>query len=99
MPEPTLDALETVFAEVVAGMDKDEFDSHDFILKLACDHQRLYVKALAVYADTNRPFQIVHGEIAKRLFTHGRLVVKTGETVSEDIFRQLNTCAAWRRVK
>ena len=53
MPEPTLDALETVFAQVVAGMDKDEFDSHEFILKLACDHQHLYVNALTIYADTS----------------------------------------------
>ena len=98
MPEPTLDALETVFAQVVAGMDKDEFDSHEFILKLACDHQNLYVSALATYADTDRPFQIVHGEIAKRLLTYGGLVIKVGETASEDIFGHVNTCAAWRRV-
>jgi hypothetical protein len=99
MPEPTLDALETVFAQVVAGMDKDEFDSHEFILKLACDHQHLYVSALATYANTNRPFQIVHGEIAKRLLTHhGEVVTKTGEATSEDIFGHVNTCAMWRRV-
>ncbi len=98
MPEPTLDALETVFAEVVAAMGKDEFDSHEFILKLACDHQHLYVNALATYADTDRPFQIVHGEIAKRLLACEGLVTKLGETASEDIFGHVNACAAWRRV-
>ena len=99
MPEPTLDNLETVFAQVVDVLEKDEFDSHEFILRLAHEHQRLYVEALAAYAYTDRPFQVVHGEIAKRLLKYPNLVVKTGETVSEDIFGQENQCAWWRKVK
>jgi hypothetical protein len=99
MPESSLDALEALYPQVVASMERDDFDSHEFILQLAHDYQRLYVKALAAYADTDRPFQIVHGEIAKRLLKHGHLVVKTGETISKDIFGQENTAAAWRRVK
>ena len=98
MPELTLDALENVFREVVKAMEKDEFDSHEFILRLAHDHQRLYVNALAAYADTDRPFQVVHGEIAKRLLNYGDLVVKTGEAISKDIFGQSDSCATWRRV-
>lgn len=98
VPEPTLDALETVFPEVVAAIERDEFDSHEFILQLAHDHQRLYVEALAAYAYTDRPFQIVHGEIAKRLRNYEELVVKTGETISRDIFGQQNTCAMWQKV-
>ncbi len=99
MPEPTLDNLETVFAQVVDILEKDEFDSHEFILRLAHEHQCLYVVALAVYADTDQPFQIVHSEIAKRLLKYPNLVNKTGETVSKDIFGQKNPCARWRRIR
>ena len=63
MPAPELAALESVFPSVIATMDP-YFDSHDFILKLAHKHQRLYVTALAAYADHEYPFQIVHGDIA-----------------------------------
>ena len=98
MPEPTLDELETVFLEVVAAMQEDDFDSHDFILRLAQAHQRLHVRALPAYADTNRLFQVVHGEIAKRLLRQPDLGMKTRETTSEDIFGQPNICATWHRV-
>jgi hypothetical protein len=98
MPEPTLDALETVFPDIVGKMN-DYFDSHDFILKLAQTYQRLYVKALATYADTDRPFQIVHGEIARRLSKHPGLVTKVGEHSSEDIFRRRNSSTVWCRAK
>ena len=46
MPGSPLAALEVVFPEIVAAMN-DYFDSHDFILRLAHAHQRLYVSALA----------------------------------------------------
>jgi hypothetical protein len=98
MPEPTLEALEKKFPEVVAKMDR-YFDSHDFILKLAQMHQRLYVAALAAYVDKDYPFQIVHGEIARRLLNYPKLVVKIGEDSSEDIFRQKNSSTVWRKVK
>lgn len=91
-----LEALETFYASVLETM-PNEFDSHVFILKLAHQHQRLYVKALATFADTDRPFQIVHGEIASRLL-HSGLVKKFGEQNSEDIFRQVNSASLWRKV-
>jgi len=96
MPEPTLEALEEKFSEVAAKMDR-YFNSHDFILKLAQMHQRLYVAALAAYLDKEYPFQIVHGEIARRLLSHPELAVKIGEDTSEDIFRQKNSATVWRR--
>jgi hypothetical protein len=98
MSEPTLDALEERFPEVVAKMGH-YFNSHDFILKLAQMHQQLYVAALAAYADKDYPFQIVHGEIARRLLNHSKLAVKIGEDTSEDIFRQKSSAAVWRKVK
>lgn len=98
MPEPTLDALEEKFSEVIAKMDR-YFDSHDFILKLAQMHQCLYVAALAAYVDKDYPFQIVHSEIARRLLNHPKLAVKVGEDTSEDIFRQKNSAILWRKVQ
>jgi hypothetical protein len=97
MPEPTLSALEEKFPEVAAKMGR-YFNSHDFILKLAQMHQRLYVAALAAYVDKDYPFQIVHSEIARRLLNHPDLAVKIGEDTSEDIFRQKNTAIVWRKV-
>ena len=75
------------------------FDSHDFILKLAQAHQRLYVAALAAYADYEYPFQIVHGEIARRLLNHPELVTKVGENTSQDIFHNKSSAALWRKAK
>ena len=98
MPKPALEALEEVFPEITAKMN-DCSDSHDFILKLAQAHQRVYVNALAEYAATDRPFQIVHGKIARRLLNHPELATKVGERNSEDVFRQKNSAAVWCRVK
>ena len=97
MPEPTLDALEEFFPQAVTHM-PDEFDSHQFILWLAHHHQRRYVEALAAYADTERPFQIVHGQIAQRLLSYPHLAVKIGDAVSADIFGQQNSAVLWRGV-
>jgi hypothetical protein len=77
----------------------DEFNSHQFILWLAQHYQRLYVHTLAVYADTDRPFQIVHGEIARRMLSYPHLATKIGDVVSADIFGQKNSAALWRKVR
>jgi hypothetical protein len=97
MPALALDALESVFADVVDMMPA-EFDSHQFILRLAHQYQRLYVEALAAYAATEQPFQIVHSEIARRLLAHEDLVIKVSERSSPDIFGQMNSAAVWRKV-
>lgn len=94
MVESTLQALEAAFPEVVAQMG-EYFDSHDFILRLAHGRQRLYVAALAAYGDHEHPFQIVHGEIARRLSTHTELVTRVGERISRDIFGQKSSATVW----
>jgi hypothetical protein len=98
MSAPTLDALEKTFPEIVSKMN-DYFDSHDFILKLAQVHQRLYVAALATYVDKEYPFQIVHGEIARRLLKRPELVTKVGEHTSSDIFGQKSSAPVGCKVK
>jgi hypothetical protein len=91
------EALENAYEEVIGFM-PDTFDSHQFILKLAQEHQRLYVQALIEYAESERPFQIVHGQIAQRLRNFPHLVAYIGETTSEDIFLEKNSAAVWRKV-
>ncbi|MCP5094434.1 MAG: hypothetical protein GY943_02650 [Chloroflexi bacterium] len=91
-----LEALTAVYPSVIEKM-PDEFDSHDFFLALAHQHQRLYVQALATFADTEYPFMSVHGEIAKRLSRSG-LVMQNGTRNSQDIFKQVNSAAIWNKV-
>ena len=89
-------SLESVYEQVIALMPA-KFDSHDFILKLAQKYQRLYVQALVEYADNERPFQVVHGQIALRLLRYPHLVTKVGEHISRDIFLQDSSAALWEK--
>ena len=91
------EALEAVYEEVIGSM-PETFDAHEFILKLAQSHQRLYVQALIEYAESERPFQIAHGQIAKRLHNFPNLVAYEGEHNSRDIFLQVNSASLWRKV-
>ncbi len=91
------EALEAVYEEVIDSM-PDTFDAHEFILKLAQSHQRLYVQALIEYAENDEPFKIVHGQIAKRLRNFPNLVAYNGEHNSKDIFLQVNSASLWRKV-
>ncbi len=94
-----------LFAHFPAVLDEmpTEFSSHRFILCLAQQQQALYVEALCAYRSTqNRqraaPFQIVHGQLARRLRALRNLVAYVGETPSTDIFGHSNGCARWRKV-
>jgi hypothetical protein len=98
MAGSAFEALKAAFPEIVATMG-EYFDSHDFILKLAHAHQRLYVAALAAYVDHEHPFQIVHGEIARRLLNHPELVTRIGERTSRDIFGQKSSATVWCKVE
>jgi hypothetical protein len=90
--------LEAVYPKIIASM-PEYFDSHQFILRLAQDYQRLYVQALIEYAKSERPFQIAHGQIAIRLHNFPQLVARIGEHNSEDIFSQVNSAVMWQKLK
>ena len=98
MSATEFESLEAVYSQVIALM-PEPFDSHQFILKLAQEYQRLYVQALIEYAESERPFQIAHGQIAKRLHNFPNLVTKIGEHISKDIFLQDNSAAIWQKVR
>ena len=99
MTKEAFERLEELFPRIVNLMPKNEFDSHDFILKLAQQYQKLYVQLLYVYKDNNQPFQSVHKEIAKRLKKRDDLVEHLGNHSSKNIFGLDNSCAVWHKVK
>jgi hypothetical protein len=98
MSTSEFESLESVYEQVIDRM-PNRFDSHEFILKLAQEHQRLYVRALVEYAESDRPFQIVHGQIAMRLLKFPNLVTRVGEHISRDIFLQENSATQWQKVE
>src|SRR5688500_14850000 len=99
MATDAFERLETIFPRIVKLISKDEFDSHDFILKLAQKYQKLYVQLLYVYKDNNQPFQSVHKEIAKRLKKRTDLVTHIRDESSDNIFGLKNKVAVWRKIK
>jgi hypothetical protein len=71
------------------------FNSHQFILALAHQHQGLYIKALVQYADNKAPFQVVHGQLAQALFKFDHLISHEGDESSTDIFGHSNSASVW----
>jgi hypothetical protein len=97
MSVATFKTLEAVYERVIALM-PNKFDTHEFILKLAQEHQQLYAKALIEHADNEKPFQIVHSQIALRLLKFPNLVTRVGDHISKDIFLQENIATQWQKV-
>ncbi len=91
------------YPAVIAQMDST-FTSHEFILRLAQQHQVEYIEALHAYRNTLRaskpaPFLIVHGVLALHLQDCKKLVKQSpGYVDSVDIFGDEATCAEWRKV-
>lgn len=83
-------------------MPESTFTSHEFILRLAQQNQRLYVEALYSYRESLHrgeftPFRVVHGILSQHLTSLPDIVVYLGEVLSVDIFGHSNNCAQWRR--
>lgn len=79
------------------------FNSHQFILRLAQQHQLLYVEALysyrhTIYQSTPAPFMNVHRELSQGLRKYPHLIEYAGDVPSTDMFGQANRCAQWRKV-
>jgi hypothetical protein len=91
------ESLESFYEQVIDRM-PNRFDTHEFIIKIAQEHQQLYAKALVEHVASEKPFQIVHSQIAMRLLKYPNLISRVGEHISRDIFLQENIATLWQKV-
>lgn len=94
-----IEALERHFEDVIKSMDI-RFTTHDFLLRLAHDHQREYVAGLAACAEGGNPFKDLHHALAKRLKTlEGKLVtLRKASYPSRDIFGTPSHSGLWKKL-
>ncbi len=102
MTEKHFHGLFGLYPEVIAQM-PDAFSSHEFILKLARQHQGPYIEALNSYIHSpndqhSTPFKIVHGILANHLHAYKHLIHYVHHEPSRDIFARRSRCAKWRKV-
>lgn len=98
MPKHHFSALVAHYPKIIQEM-PGTFTSHQFILTLAQNYQRLYIEALYSYRDEPAPFRIVHGILAKRLHDFPRQIeLIRPDAPSTNIFGQSNQCAEWRKL-
>ena len=74
-----------------------EFTSHEFILALARKYQGLYISFLYDHRESDYPFQVAHGQLAKRLNEWDELEPR-GEVDSTDIFGNSDRCMQWKKI-
>jgi len=104
MTEHDFSQLYEQYPTIIKEME-DTFTSHKFILKLAQQNQTQYVEALYTYRynehrGTPAPFRVVHLILAQHLRKLPTLVEKLHDNApSKDIFRRVNECALWRKVR
>jgi hypothetical protein len=99
VPKHNFSDLLTHYPEIIEDM-HEKFTSHEFILRLAQQHQRLYIKALHSYYDEPAPFRTVHSILAKHLHAYPKLIeLVRHDAPSTNIFGQSSQCAEWRRLK
>lgn len=103
MPQHDFSPLFNRYPEIIAQMPAI-FTSHRFIACLAQRCQREYVEALYAYREcaqhgAERPFQVVHGILARRLNRHPELVRRLrSRAPSADVFGQPAECVEWHKV-
>lgn len=92
-----LDELKLHYPEILDLMD-NEFDSHEFILKLAHKRQPEYVRALHACQNVKdrAPFREVHKQISQSLHDYATYI---GDKNSKDIWGSMQSNAVWRKHK
>ncbi len=89
--------LEAHFLEILDLM-PNEFDSHDFISKLAHENEKLYISALAQHIDSSYPVRTTNSKLATRLSQGGYQVEKQGSVRSPNLFGDKTECEKWRKL-
>jgi hypothetical protein len=102
MPKHDFSALFDQYPAIIAQMQKI-FTSHQFILRLAQQHQVLYIEALHSYRDSLHrgkpaPFRTVHQILAQHLHACPEVVKSMDNVPSVNIFGQASDCAQWKKL-
>lgn len=102
MPKHDFSPLFDHYPAIIAQM-PTTFTSHQFILRLAQQHQVSYIEALHSYPDslhlgTPAPFRTVHGILSKHLNAYSELVARMDDVPSVNIFGQASDCAQWKKL-
>lgn len=102
MPQHDFTQLYAQYPAIIDQM-PDKFSSHEFILRLARQHQALYVEALHSYRNTIHrgkavPFQIVHSILSMRLTVCTNRIKQVSPVNSQNIFGESDECAAWEKI-
>lgn len=84
------------YAAIIALM-PNEFTSHEFILRLAQQNQRLYIEALNHYG-ADAPFRQVHAVLSQQLHSRSDLATYLSHVETPDIFGDPAQNAKWRKV-
>ena len=94
-----VDTLEQHFEDVIRAMDV-RFTSHQFLLRLAHDHQCDYVAGLSAYAKGGKPFRDLHHALIQRLKKREGSQVKQrmASYPSQDIFGTPSHAGLWRKL-
>ena len=89
-----IEEIEQYYPEIIDSMPK-RFNSHEFILELAYQHQALYIKILNLYVESNSPFMVAHGQLAKLI---GKFNVKPLDYESStNIFNKSSEAMVWSK--
>lgn len=94
-------ALYDQYPSLIAQMG-ERFNSHQFILELARQHQKAYIEALYHFRNTDAPFMNLHGVLSRHFNALPGLVKRVGDSSaseSRDIFGRHQGCALWEKVK
>jgi hypothetical protein len=91
-------ALKDCYRETIEAMPAT-FTSHQFILRLAQQHQALYIEALYDCRGEPAPFRTVHSALARHLHAYSELIgLVRDDALSTNIFGQPDRCAQWRKL-
>ena len=96
MPDP-IEELYAQYQSVIRSFSSD-FNSHEFILRLAHRNQRTYVRALNESAYSDTPFRELHGKLAGYLINYPDLIYPGEKEPSRNIFGQRSTARIWQLV-
>jgi hypothetical protein len=91
-----LDDIKSHYPAVIAGMGS-EFNSHEFILRLAQEHQAAYIRVLYHYVESNHPFKQAHGALAQALEQFDTLIEKIANKESNNIFGEKSLAIVWSK--